>query len=308
MIKRKAFTLVELIFVIIVLGISSSIVANIIADVFESYIIQRALHKASIKTELAIEQLGNRLTSRINKSIIAKKPNTNTFVALRNYVEAVDENKTALEWIGYDNDGFSASIFPNPSADSFMNWSGFCDLNISSFGTIATPGSKLSKADVLLSNISGNGLVGSGLLFMGQPFYQDNGITKIEYQPSCMGYTNSACIGIIGGFTDTSITLSNPGTAGEMVYSEFYQIVNSAYTVVPEQNADGSWDLNMYSNYQPWNGEKYQIHGTRSTLIENVTVFRFYQRGSSIRLKICAKENVGGDYDVSICKEKAVIR
>ncbi|MCW8821398.1 MAG: prepilin-type N-terminal cleavage/methylation domain-containing protein, partial [Sulfurovum sp.] len=59
---RTAFSMLELIFVIIILGIVSSIGAEIIAQVYESYIVQRATHRSSIKTELAATQIANRLT------------------------------------------------------------------------------------------------------------------------------------------------------------------------------------------------------------------------------------------------------
>jgi len=59
---RRGFSMLELIFVIVILGIVSSIGAEIIANVYESYIVQRAQHRASIKTELAAIQIANRPT------------------------------------------------------------------------------------------------------------------------------------------------------------------------------------------------------------------------------------------------------
>ena len=53
--------MLELIFVIVILGIVSSIGAEIIAKIYGQYIIQRAQHRASIKTELAATQIANRL-------------------------------------------------------------------------------------------------------------------------------------------------------------------------------------------------------------------------------------------------------
>jgi len=58
---RSALTMIELIFVIVILGIVSSIGAEIIANTYESYIIQRAEYRASMKTELALNQIANRL-------------------------------------------------------------------------------------------------------------------------------------------------------------------------------------------------------------------------------------------------------
>ncbi len=46
---RSAFSMLELIFVIVILGIVSSIGAELIAKVYENYIVQRALHRSSLK-------------------------------------------------------------------------------------------------------------------------------------------------------------------------------------------------------------------------------------------------------------------
>ena len=64
--EKKGFTFVELIFVIIILGIISSIGSSAIVQTYQSYIMQRSVHSASINTELAINQLANRLTYRMD--------------------------------------------------------------------------------------------------------------------------------------------------------------------------------------------------------------------------------------------------
>ncbi len=46
--KRAGFTMLEVVFVIVILGVVSSIGAEIIAQVYESYITQRASHRSSI--------------------------------------------------------------------------------------------------------------------------------------------------------------------------------------------------------------------------------------------------------------------
>ena len=69
---RHAFSMIELIFVIIILGIISSIGAEIIASVYEQYIIQRAQHRASLKTELAATQIANRLAYAMPSTIVRR--------------------------------------------------------------------------------------------------------------------------------------------------------------------------------------------------------------------------------------------
>ena len=49
---KPAFSLLELVFVIVILGIVASLGSELIAKIYESYVLQRAQHRSSIKTEL----------------------------------------------------------------------------------------------------------------------------------------------------------------------------------------------------------------------------------------------------------------
>ncbi|MGP1561551.1 MAG: type II secretion system protein [Helicobacteraceae bacterium] len=63
--KKQGFTLIELIFVIVVLGIIGSITASVIARLFESYVIQRSI----LKTELAIQNFYDTMDNYLSNSI-----------------------------------------------------------------------------------------------------------------------------------------------------------------------------------------------------------------------------------------------
>ncbi len=308
-ISKKAFSLLELIFVIIILGIVSSITSSVIAQVYESYITQRAMHNASLKSDLAINQLANRLLYRVDMSVLARVPGqtgigAGSAIALRNVnINTPNkENYRALEWIGFDNDGLSAV---NPPA-----WSGFCDLNASDYTSIVTTGSNLDFERTVLTNILHTLPEGNdrpAMLFMGNTY---NSTHDTPYEAACM-YDANGCIFPIQSLSGSTITLGNEGnrTAGEMLYNEFYYLVASAYAVVPEDNTNGTFNLKLYYNYQPWLGENYQ-DGKSSLLAKNVSVFRFSHEANSIRIKLCTLEKIGesNDSTISICKEKAVIR
>jgi len=121
---RTAFTMLELVFVIAVLGIVASIGAEIIAQLYSGYVQQRAVHRASIKTEIAALQIANRLTYAIPNTIIARPTDGNiTFIPL-------DQNPPTdyeiLQWLGSDVDSFEAM---QNNADRRPGWSGFCDVD-----------------------------------------------------------------------------------------------------------------------------------------------------------------------------------
>ncbi len=313
---QKAFTMLELIFVIVVLGIVSSIGSSIIANVYESYIVQRAVHDGGIKTELAINQLANRLTYRIDKTMIARDTNatpTYTFPPIANPTaydaRQVPMNKLnshrALEWIGYDNDNFSA--YANPA------WSGFADINASNsstFSTLYTPGSDTSKfADIYAGGQA------RALRFMGTADYKENAGTGIidSYNVDCM-YKISGCMFPVNINATQKLNFTGGDRVnGDMIYTEFYQLASSAFAIVPENEhtlEDTTvkvYDLVFYYGYQPWLGDDYK-DGKHAVLLTDVSVFRFRKETNAIRLKLCSVERLGDHETISICKEKAVIR
>ncbi len=318
---HRAFTMIELIFVIVILGIVASIGSQIIVKVYEGYIIQSAVHDASIKTELAINQLANRLVYRIDMSMLARKSpaidgvthltlSDNDAYAVQYLPLDQVNNYPILEWIGYDNDGLSA--YGRPS------WSGFTDLNSSTFSRLKTTGSLLTNEGQIMDYYTGSTTEGAAIIFLGDTDYRNDGGS---YEAKCM-YRGNGCIFPItlNGTPETfdfHSGTANDGnrTVGTMIYSEFYQLATSAFAVVPENEhtlAVGKInvkvnDLRFYYGYQPWENENY-TNGKNALLLKNVSVFRFKKEPNSIRIKICVVERIGDTDKISICKEKAVIR
>jgi hypothetical protein len=138
-----------------------------------------------------------------------------------------------------------------------------------------------------------------------------------EYTPLCMGMipedSNSStnCIFPVWNDTNTSLTFTTTPAHTAIVpkiITERYKLAWSAYAIAPEDaDGDGRFDLVLYSNYQPWNGDNY-INATRHVLMKNVSVFKFSENGGTIRFKICATEEISPDNNISSCKEKVVIR
>jgi len=308
-ISRKAFTFIEMILVMIVLGIVASIGASIISQTYQSYLMQKAIHAASFKSELAVNSIANRLAYRIDISAAARKPGQSGYTVGTDIYPliSIPESKKAefniLEWIGYDNDGFSNSNSPG--------WSGFADLDLSSFGSIVSTGSNGSTETTILANLDLNGSL--GLMFKGSQIYRND--TNASYNTSCMYASGSSSCMFPVSINGNTISFSGGDRQnGQMEYSEFYQLAATAYSIVPinkhQINNVWVWDLELHSNYQPWDGEDYTQAGTKSIIARNVSVFRFTQEPNSIRLKICTVSQIGnGDQgQISICKEKAVIR
>ena len=335
---KKAFSLIEVIFVLMILGIVASISSQIIVQVYENYITQKALYKTTIKTEIAINQIINRLTFAIDGTTVTKNPNITPYnIGSRgtnwiklNDIDVTNLNHrqfTTIEWIGYDNDSFSAAEAPY--------WSGVAKYDTAggaTRGSFETPGSTLNSVATIINNLSSGKVNLSNARPAAVIFsQQDNDyITGVDYDPSCMGLietNNTDCIfpvrrGTLIATNDNNLTFTRNADANNVnllpkIITERYKLAWSAYALVPEDEApigDGLFNLYLYSNYQPWNNETYtQYTDTskkikRKLLIPDISVFKFTENGGVIQLKLCATENIGKDFNISSCKEKAIIR
>ena len=340
--SKKAFSLIEVIFVLVILGIVASISSQIIAQVYENYIMQRAVYNVSTKTELVANQIVNRLSYRIQGTTISK--DHQNFLVRQNAVDMgagvipvinpndwlplqdipVGNQYTSIEWIGYDNDSFASTQNPN--------WSGIANYEVgATINGFSSPGSTLNNVAAIMTNLS-NGKVDltnanpAALLFL----ENDNYFTDTNpYSPLCMGMipellADTSCIfpvqqNGVDGFTFTRA--QDPNNVGVLpkIITERYKLAWSAYAIAPEDrdgdvdgdgiDDDGLFDLVLYSNYQPWNGESYMdANTTRNILMRDVTVFKFSENGGVINFKLCASENIGQDFNVTTCKQKVVIR
>jgi len=331
--SHKAFSLIEVIFVLVILGIVSSIGSSIIVQVYESYITQNALYKVSTKTELVANQIVNRLSYAIPISTISKVTDNNgtwttagglpigagnppiednNWIQLRNIMFGANQFRS-MEWIGYDNNSFEAQAKPG--------WSGIANYNTSTKNILNTPDSNLSTSRNIIWNLSNhtvdmntNDLNSTAIVF--RPENGDSTSTIGTYHPQCMGLTNyrsisnanrnEGCIYPVRRTSDTQLTFLRPNEA--KFVSERYKLAWSAYAIVPEdRDGDNLWDLFLYYNYQPWNGENY-IDGTKKLLINNVSVFKFTKNGGILQFKLCASAQISTNNYISTCKEKVVLR
>jgi len=264
---KPAFSMIELIFVIVILGIVASIGSEIIVKVYEQYIVQRAQHRATMKTELAATQIANRLASVIPGTVYRIKD------SITGSREAIDSDLTdltgdsyiGLQWVGSDTDSFSATATPG--------WSGFIDLDSSSLSSMSTPGSNLANTIAIVSNLSA-----------GTPEYH----LYFPYDSTDYNVTISG----------TTITPSPALTSIHMV--EHYKLAWTSYALIVDTNGD------LYLYYDFAATPAVALGSTRSLLMKNISTFKFKGAGRTLRFKICREEPISADVNITSCKEKAV--
>ncbi len=287
--------MLELVFVIVILGIVSSIGAEVIAKVYESYVMERATHRSSLKTGLAATQIANRLSYAIPGTVIGRK--STGFIDI-DHLDANDY--TILQWIGYDNDSFGAERVPG--------WSGFADIGLEATLTTATqlstPGSALGTTSTIIAFLGGAGITDAAIFFPST--FTVNNIGYDTDKSGAFPLTNVST-GELLGVTLTGKTIQ-----------EHYKLAWSSYAIVPllrdgttpctpDTVSNQICDLHLYYNFQPWLGKAYTT-GSHEILVRNVSVFRFTGSANTIRFKICQQEKISSTYKITSCKEKAVIR
>lgn len=276
--NRAAFTMLELIFVIVILGIVASLGSEIIARVYENYILERAQHKASIKTELAAIQIANRLRYAIPGTVIRRQ----TISSAASQAEELSTSMAysansyqVLQWVAYDGDSFEATT---------PGWSGFCDLNASDSDTLSTPGSLPSVANTIIDNLSA--ATGAKTLA--------DAVVYFPYDLTAYGISSGS---------DTPPVLELDGNVSRI--AEQYKLAWTSYALACENGTPSfCGDLYLYYNFPPTYAAN--IGNVRSLLLKNVTNFKFQGAGRTTRIKICREEPITKDLNVSSCKEKAV--
>ena len=320
---KRAFTLLELVVVIVVLGIIAMMSFNAIMNIYSNYFQTRTVNELETQTEIALEQISKRLEHRIKPSVIARKTDGD-FLALNDSGVTLAQDYEILEFIPYAyeifNDVISLDANDNviEQGGKAGRYSGYADLAKSSPATgLISPGSNFTtgvvetikdltcKDDTRNSKCVDFKNKDGGVVAIFSDVYYD---VQNSFGYKGAGNLDIAKVGIKGGATGVDgDTLEISGFANKQI-SEQYHLAYTANAIVPEQSQsqadkdNGVFDLNLYYNYKPWMGQGYKT-GEKATLVKNVTRFVFTEKNGVIVLKLCMRAK---NSEITICKSKAV--
>lgn len=308
---KRAFTLLELVVVIVVLGIIAMMSFNAIMNIYSNYFQTRTVNELETQTEIALEQISKRLEHRIKPSVIARKTD-GEFLALNDNRVNLDAKYEILEFIPYAYEIFND--VPSGS-NKAGRYSGYADLAKSSPATgLISPGSNFStevvetikdltcREDTNATCVDFTKKDGGVVAIFSDVYY------NVQDSFGYKGDITKLDIAKVGVKSTDGDTLEISGFANKQI-SEQYHLAYTANAIVPEQSADpkdaanGVFDLNLYYDYRPWMGEKYKPNGEKATLAKNVTRFVFTEKNGVIVLKLCMRAK---NSEITICKSKAV--
>ena len=307
---KRAFTLLELVVVIVVLGIIAMMSFNAIMNIYSNYFQTKTVNELETQTEIALEQISKRLEHRIKPSVIARKTD-GAFLALNDSGVNLDAKYEILEFIPYAYEIFND--VPSGS-NKAGRYSGYADLAKSSPATgLISPGSNFStevvetikdltcREDTNATCVDFTKKDGGVVAIFSDVYY------NVQDSFGYKGDITKLDIAKVGVKSTDGNTLEISGFGGKQI-SEQYHLAYTANAIVPEQSQsqadkdNGVFDLNLYYNYKPWMGQGYKT-GEKATLVKNVTRFVFTEKNGVIVLKLCMRAK---NSEITICKSKAV--
>jgi len=309
--KHHAFTMLELIFVIVVMGIIGKFGVEFIAQAYNNFIHSKINNALQENSEYAVEFIAKRLQNRIKDSTIKKKAN-GTFKSISDpyFLSASDgQDYNILEWIGVDREGFRGNS-DNTTTPVFNkpNWSGIIDVTLGTSTKLVSPATSNNEINKLIKILSyGNSDINdSAIYFIGSG---GNVVDSFGWNGAVTDQNQSIHPINSGNSDDEFISALSTDTTFSDVYEQ-YQLSWSAYAIVLKDynNTSKTGNLVLYYNFQPWQGEDYNSINQNiqhATIMPNVSSFRTTAIGSVIKVQVCVKSSLIEEY--SICKEKTVL-
>ncbi len=290
---RRAFTLVEIIMVLVVLAVLSAGTFKAIEAIYIRSSQAKALTDLSLQSQIVLDQLSMFLYNRIPNSVIGYTPG-----GICEPISELTSPRPILEWLALADDELLAG-----------DYDGFVDMNASSKAslTLATPGS------AVINNPDLN-LVFSGAF--------DGGSEEVSACKGAFGWHGAASDLSFDADVGADSIVITDAVVPEYIYEKFY-LTKTAYAVA--RGADINLasacitDLNLsvdantlflFYDYQPYQGESFCADGgvgKVSVLAQDVSAFSAEEVSDVIRLSIDMQREIRGrSCGVHVSKQKAV--
>lgn len=317
---RRAFSMVELLFVIVIMGIIGGIALETIRQYYEGIFRTQTYTQRISEADQILDKLTKYFENAIDLSIVNMDMDAadNALVGTCSGVSADGEVAVETEnvahdytttFVGVDTDslrnagrpGWSETVRPNPFLGTSLI---SADANFTAANTIITalyPTSNLQNSAIYNVDASYTNTC--------THFYTNNGNAYYTIPVGGVNYTTNTLT-----LTDNFIASGNAYSSGPSADKKYLLRSGYAFRVLD------TGEFIMFSNFRPWKGEVYSnANAKRSTLGENVASFYadfnntnyFNTRGTLWRLKVCMR---GLDSNLSssdtatqeICRERKV--
>ena len=323
--KRKSFTLIEIIFVIVILGLISVGSFKALQMLYQRYYQVNTITKFTILSQTLLDEVSTILYYRTPLTAIGYNPDNGEFKKL----EDVDSDDYRIfEWISEASDAKKHFGF-----DITTGYTGFIDMDASNRDTLTLVARDFNITDIndTLHKVFDNQLDlnnSTGIIFAGN---LDTGVESDDENNSFgwHGYEHKK-VYLVKDFlqvgNDANLTM-NDDIKGNKIFSKFYlaasawgiargiDVDKSAYCL-NGMNVDDNTLLFFY-NYRPWKKETFCAdphnnngetnEGNVTILARNITAFRVKAIDYHIELKVQFSKSMyrGSEQNITITKQKA---
>lgn len=291
---KHAFTLVEIIITIVIMGILAGGTFVSLKHLYTRSAKSKAISELSFTSQIVADQIAALLYDRVPSTVIGSKTDGS--------FEPISSINTAdfkiLEWIGTSVEAHKAGYY-----------SGFIDLDASNRDTNTTVSFDLNASEINSLHVKKFGSIAAkdiALIFAGS--FDDASLSASSDFNTSFGWHNSSAK-LIYTFSiiDNNISFD---TRPDEIYEKYY-LADSAYAVVrgADINCAGTFtadNLYLFYDYRPWKSQKF-CDGNHTVLAENVKGFEAGVINNSLYFSLTLeKELRGADANVTISKQKVV--
>jgi len=321
---KKTFTLIETIFVIVILGLISVGSFKAIEMLYQRYYQVNTITKFTILSQTLLDEVSTILYYRTPLTAIGYSPTDGDFKKLS---EVDDDKYTIFEWISEASDAKKHFGF-----DIHTGYTGFIDMGASNRDTLTLVAKDFNISDIndTLNSVFNNSKDLNktvGVIFSGN---LDKGESEDDYNNSFgwHGYKHNK-IFLINRFkqvgSDANLTMTSD-IEGNKIYSKFYlgasgwsiargEDINQTASCLNNLSINND-TLLLFYNYRPWENQTFCAdphqdnsetnEGNVSILAQNVTSFKVKAVDYHIEIKVQLQKSLyrGSDKNITITKQK----
>lgn len=304
--RRRAFTMIELLFVIVILGIVGGFALESIRQYYEGIFRNAEYTRRVSEADRILEQMSKYFENAINTSIINIDRNAITEGTCKVPEQGDVLDDFTIAFVSVDDESLHGT---SNGAVYIPGWNE--DVNISGT-TISQQGADYTRANTIITAL-GSTFANSAIYNNGQNAANNGACDDFNWSQAALSTKYLRIVASTATTITTNQTLDDNNKKRAYLLRTAY-----AFRVMDDGN------LTLYSNYRPWLGERYDTGATRSLMAQNVAhIYADYDaqdfqnnlglndRGMVWRLKVCMR---GIDKSLSesstsandICREKRV--
>ena len=311
--KKTGFTLIELIFAIVLMATIGGITSGMLGKVYENYAMQKETVRLSSNANQVITKIEKYLKRSIRSSIMFNNGNkvagvldvynSGNYTPIEMVASEEMDGDEFLIWVDKDKENLQGDG-PNP------NYNGWINIKTSSGNTIRSVDNKFGNIINVDKNILGSLTASPSIYFV----YGNNQGTPYEKFYNTTTLTTSTAIFSM----DTALAINDNDfklTTTPQELGEIYYFSYTAYALKLKNNV-----LSLVYDFQPWEkltsganigkGETI-LDGKEETISNNVSSLKIWSEYSSIRIKVCLTSNQvigidgsGKNEYAEVCKER----